>query len=162
MVKTLRFHCRGDVLSLVKKLRSSRAGQWVQLKQNECIWVSSSEADELRTYFTEWSESEREKQISYISACTWNLKRWCWLNYLQGRNGDADIKNRLVDTVGKERVGRSGRAALKHTHQHMENSQPAGICSLTQGAQTCGSVTNQTGGTWREAGGRSKREGTYV
>jgi len=25
--------------------------------------------------------------------------------YLQGRNGDTDVENRFVDTVGKERVG---------------------------------------------------------
>ena len=26
-----------------------------------CLWVSSNEADEPRTYYTEWSESERER-----------------------------------------------------------------------------------------------------
>ena len=29
--------------------------------KKECIWVSSIEVDELRTYYTKWSESEREK-----------------------------------------------------------------------------------------------------
>ena len=29
--------------------------------KNECILVSSNEVDEPRTYYTEWSESERER-----------------------------------------------------------------------------------------------------
>ena len=29
--------------------------------KEEHIWVSSNEVDELRTYYTEWSESERER-----------------------------------------------------------------------------------------------------
>jgi len=127
--------------------------------KKECSWVSFNEVDEPRAYYIQWSKSEREKQISYISACTWNLKRWCWLNYLQGRNGDADIKNRLVDTVGKERVGQSGRAALKHTHQHVENSQPAGICRELRPAAL--SQTRQVGHGGRREGGPRGRGHMY-
>ena len=29
--------------------------------KKECIWVTSDEVDEPRTYYTEWSESERER-----------------------------------------------------------------------------------------------------
>ena len=32
--------------------------------------------DEPRAYYTEWSKSEREKQILYINAYIWNLERW--------------------------------------------------------------------------------------
>ena len=42
--------------------------------KKECIWVSSKDMDEPRAYYTEWSRSEREKQISYVSAYTWNQK----------------------------------------------------------------------------------------
>ena len=31
--------------------------------KKECIWVISSEVDEPRAYYTEWSKSEREEQI---------------------------------------------------------------------------------------------------
>ena len=31
--------------------------------KKECIWVSFNEVDEPRAYYTEWSKSEREKQI---------------------------------------------------------------------------------------------------
>ena len=60
------------------------------------IWVSSNEVDELRAYYTQWSKSEREKQISYTNTYIWNLERWYWWKYLQGSNGDTDIENRLM------------------------------------------------------------------
>ena len=47
----------------------------------------------------EWSKSEREKQILYINAHIWNLEKWYWWNYLQDRNKDADIENRLMNTA---------------------------------------------------------------
>ena len=40
--------------------------------KKELIWVSSNEVDEPRAYYTEWSKSERERQISYINACIWD------------------------------------------------------------------------------------------
>ena len=43
--------------------------------KKEHIWVSSNEVDEPSTYYTEWSKSERERQILYIYAYTWNLER---------------------------------------------------------------------------------------
>ena len=54
--------------------------------KKEHIWVSSNEVDEPRAYYTDWSKSEREKQISYINTYIWNLERkYCW-TYLQGSN----------------------------------------------------------------------------
>ena len=49
----------------------------------------------------EGSKSEREKQISYINAYTWNLEKWYWWAYLNGRNRDAYVENKLMDTVGE-------------------------------------------------------------
>ena len=43
--------------------------------KKEHFWLSSSEVDESGTYYTEWSKSERERQISYINAYIWNLER---------------------------------------------------------------------------------------
>ena len=67
--------------------------------KKEYIWVSCNEMDEPRTYYTEWSKSDNEKQMSYINTYTWNLERWYWWNYLQVSNGDTDIENRLMDMV---------------------------------------------------------------
>ena len=61
---------------------------------------------EPRAYYTEWSKSEKEKQISYIITYTWNPERWYWWNYLQGSNGGTDIENRLMDIgAGEETEG---------------------------------------------------------
>ena len=67
--------------------------------KKECIWVSSNEVDEPRAYFTEWSKSERERQILYINAYIWNLEGWYWQSYMQGSKGDTDVNMRLLDSV---------------------------------------------------------------
>ena len=47
-------------------------------------------------------------------------KKWYWWTYLQGKDRDADIENRFVDTArGKEQVGRIERVALKHIPYYM-------------------------------------------
>ena len=51
-------------------------------KEFRNIWVSSDEVDETRIYYTEWSESEKERQISYSNAYIWNLEKRCWRSYL--------------------------------------------------------------------------------
>ena len=43
--------------------------------KKEHVWVSSNEVDEPRAYYTEWSQSERETPIEYISAYIFNLER---------------------------------------------------------------------------------------
>ena len=48
----------------------------------------------------EWSESEREKQTSYINAYTWNLEKWYRWSYLQSRTRDTDVENKHMDTKG--------------------------------------------------------------
>ena len=40
----------------------------------QSIWVSPNEVDESRAYYTEWSKSERERQILYINTYVWNLE----------------------------------------------------------------------------------------
>ena len=52
-----------------------------------------------RVCHTEWSEPERGKQTSDINAYIWNLEKWYWWTYLQGRNRDSGIENRLMDTA---------------------------------------------------------------
>ena len=67
-------------------------------------WTELNEVDEPRAYYTEWSMSERKKQI-HINAYIWNLERWYWWNYLQGSNGNTDIENRLMDMWVEGRRG---------------------------------------------------------
>jgi len=39
------------------------------------IWVSFSEVDEPRAFYTEWSKSEREKLTLHVNAYIWNLEK---------------------------------------------------------------------------------------
>ena len=45
------------------------------------------------------SKSEREKQMSNIDACMWNLESRLQRIYLQGSPRDTDVENGLGDTV---------------------------------------------------------------
>ena len=38
-------------------------------------------------------------------------KRLYWWIYVQGRNGDLDVENGLVDTVGEEQSGTNGESS---------------------------------------------------
>ena len=69
--------------------------------KKECIWVSSNEVDEPGAYYTEWSMSERERQILYINAYIWDLERQYWWSYFQVSKGNTDVENRLLDSVGE-------------------------------------------------------------
>ena len=41
------------------------------------------------------------------------FKRWYWWTYLQGKSGDADIGNRLLDTVGEGECGTNWESSLE-------------------------------------------------
>ena len=68
--------------------------------------------DEHRSYYTEWSKSER-KQISYINPYIRDLEKWCWWIYLQGSDGDADTENRLVVTAGAGESGADWESSIE-------------------------------------------------
>ena len=77
--------------------------------KNEWNWVIRRDVDGSRDCHTEWSKSEGEKQISYISAYMWNLEKWYRWSSLQGRNWDTDVENKRMDTKGgKPQWGRDG------------------------------------------------------
>ena len=68
--------------------------------------------DEPRVCHTEWSKSEREKQISYIKVYMWNLEKWYWWTNVQGSNRDADIEDGLVDTAGEGEGGTNWESSI--------------------------------------------------
>ena len=49
--------------------------------------------------------SQKEKEISYISAYMCNLEKWYRRSYFQSRNRDTDVENRHMDA---KREGRGG------------------------------------------------------
>ena len=70
------------------------------------------EVDETRACYTEWCKLEKEKQILYINTYIWDLERWYWWTYLQGKNGDTDVENGLVDTVWEGVSGTNGESSI--------------------------------------------------
>ena len=83
--------------------------------KKEHIWISSNEVDELKTDYTEWSESERERYTLYPNTYIQNLEKWHWRIYLQGHSGETNIENRLMDMRrGEERVRCMKRVTWKH------------------------------------------------
>ena len=68
-------------------------------------WVICRDVDGSRDCHTEWSKSEREKQISYINACMWNLEKcYRWTGF-QGRSWDTDVEIKRMDTKGRKLRG---------------------------------------------------------
>ena len=66
--------------------------------EKEWNWVICRDVDESRDCHTEWSKSEREKQVLDINAYMWNLEKWYRWTGLQGRNWDTDVENKHMDT----------------------------------------------------------------
>ena len=80
--------------------------------KKEWSWVICKEVDEPRVYYTEWSKSEREKQILYFDAFKWSLEKLHRCTYLQGKNRDANIENSCVGKGAKWEVWWTGRLGL--------------------------------------------------
>ena len=76
--------------------------------KKEWNWVICRDVDGPRDCYTEWSTSEREKQISYINGYMWNLEKWYRWTGWQGRNRDTDVQNKCMDTKGGSRGGGGG------------------------------------------------------
>ena len=98
--------------------------EYYSAKKNVHFWISSNEVDEPRVYYTEWSKSERERQIQYSNTYIWNLEKWYWRIYLQDNNGETDIENRLMDMGrGEERVRYMERVTWKLTLTYVKYTQ---------------------------------------
>ena len=84
--------------------------------KKEQNWVICRDVAGSRDCHTEWSKSEREKQISYINAYMWNLEKWYKWSYWQSRNRDTDRKQMYGHHGAKEGVGWIGRWGLTYIH----------------------------------------------
>jgi len=78
---------------------------------------------------------------------------------LQGSSGDADIENRLVDTVGEKRVGRIERIALKHILPYVKQITNGNLLynSGSSNSVLCNNAEGLDG-----VGGRFKRVEKYI
>ena len=74
--------------------------------KKERNWVICRDVDGSRDCHSEWSKSEREKQISYINPYMWNLEKWYRWTGWQGRNWDTVNKLCLSYCVWKSLVSK--------------------------------------------------------
>ena len=83
--------------------------------------------------------SQREKKNYYILTHIWNLEKWHWWTYLQGRNGDTDIENGLVGPVGEGESEMNGESSI--------NTYSVQFSSVAQSCLTlCNPMNNSTPG----------------
>ena len=90
------------------------SGIFLSLKKKR-NWVIFSEVDGPRVCHTEWSKSERGKQMLYINTYMWNLEKCYRWSYLHNRNRDTDVEKKCKDTK-EERggVGWIGKLGLTY------------------------------------------------
>ena len=72
--------------------------------KKEHIWDSSNKVDEPRAYYTEWSKSERKRQILYINTYIWNLENGMDDPTCRAAK-ETHVTNRLLDYVGEGKGG---------------------------------------------------------
>jgi len=95
----------------------------------------------------------RKRKISYSNSYIRNLEKWYWRIYLQGKNRETDIENRLMDMGrGQERVRCMERVTWKLTLPYVKQ--------IVSGNLLYSSGNKQ--GLCINLGGRFKREGIYV
>ena len=70
--------------------------------KKERNWVICRDVDGPRDCHTEWSKSEREKQILHINTYMWTLEKCYRWSYWQSRNRDTDVENKRMDTKGEK------------------------------------------------------------
>ena len=120
--------------------------------------ISWTEADELRVCYTEWSKSER-KQYIYINAYIWNLEK-CTEKCICRAGIDADVEDRLVDTVGEREGGMNWESSTdEHTTCEIYSWWESAV--ITRGAQPR-ALWHLEGWMWGSVGGRLNKEGVCV
>ena len=85
------------------------------------IWVSSSEVNEPRDYYTQWSKSERVKQVLYINEHAWNLEKNGANETICRAGVEMQTQRTFWTQWGKERVEWVENVVLKHIYYHMQN-----------------------------------------
>ena len=85
--------------------------------KRERIWVRWTDMDEPWAYYTEWRQSEGEKQIPYINAYIWDLEKNSMDETIcRAERETQTYRKDLWTQSGKERVWWTESVALKNTH----------------------------------------------
>ena len=125
--------------------RTWRQAKWIKKKKIWHIYTmkyySVIQRNKFESVELRWMNLEpfiqnevSQKHILYINAYRWNLEKWYSWAYLQGRNTDTDIENRLVDTED-EGEGGTDRQGPWNIHITYVKRELMGSCCITRGAQ---------------------------
>ena len=129
--------------------------------EKEQIWLISNEVDEIGAYYMKWSKSERETPILYINTYIWNFERWYRQSYMQGRKGDTDVKNRLLDSMGEgEGVMTWENSIEPCTLPHIK--QTASTTSMHEAGHPKPVLWDNPEGWGGEGGGREVQDGGHM
>ena len=107
---------------------------------------------------TQSEVSQKEKNKDHLSI--WNLEKWFWWNYLQGRKGDAEGENGLVATGG----GRGWDEQREWSwHVYITVCKMDGQWEAAAYHRELSSVLRDGLAGWDEGvGGRPAREGLHI
>ena len=102
----------------IKKIWHIYTMEYYSAIRKKRSWVICSEVDGPRVRPTEWSKSEREKQIPYANIYMESKKKnWFWWTQGQDIKKDAEVENGLEDKGrANGKLGQSGRVALTYIH----------------------------------------------
>ena len=104
--------------------------------------------------------SDLAAAAAYINGSIWDLEKWYWWSYLQVRNKDADVENRLVDPA---REGEGETNWEWHWCMYITICKYGnGSCRVTQESSTWCSVITQRREMRGWVGRRFEREVTFV
>ena len=82
--------------------------------KKEWNWVIYKDMERPRDCHREWNKAKQQKQIAYITAYIWNLKKYYSQSYLQSRNRDTDVEYKRMNQAGEGRIAWTGRLAYIH------------------------------------------------
>ena len=124
--------------------------EWTSLVRGGCYSLKKCGTFTFKNSSFEVSQKEKDKH--YINTYIWNLERWYWQSYTQGSKGDTDVKNRLLDSVGK---GKGGMMWEWHWNMCITICKIADQQAwyITQGTQSWCSGTTQRDGMGKDVGG---------
>ena len=107
--------------------------------------------DETGAHYTEWSKPERKTPVYYCIYM--EFRKMVMMTLHRDSKRDTDIKNRLLDSVEKARVGWFERVALKYVSYNMWNRSLVQVQCMRQNAQGWCTGMTLRDGMGREVGG---------
>ena len=112
--------------------------------QRSIVWHSNYD---LKDWLRAVSEAMQK------SSVTWNLGKWYWYTYLKGRNGDTEVEDALVDTMGEGDSGTNDEGSFNmHTISCIKQIADGKLLCNTGGAAWWSVMTPRGGvGEEREA-----------